>query len=55
MRKNDSYFRNIADGVIAELYRSKKIYTLYDKWFGKFSIRRSSAFEALIMINAIPE
>ncbi|MCK5680086.1 hypothetical protein KAI46_04670 [bacterium] len=55
VRKNDSDFRHIADSVISRLYRSKDILTVYDKWFGKFSNRRSSAFEALIMINAIPE
>ncbi len=55
VRKNDSEFRHIADSVISRLYRSKEILTIYDKWFGKFSSRRSAAFEALIMINAIPE
>ena len=55
VRKNDSDFRHIADSVISSLYRSKEILSIYDKWFGKFSSRRSAAFEALIMINAIPE
>ncbi len=55
VRKNDSDFRHIADSVISRLYRSKEILTVYDKWFGKFSNRRSSAYEALIMINATPE
>ncbi|MCD6534016.1 MAG: amino acid ABC transporter substrate-binding protein [Deltaproteobacteria bacterium] len=55
VRKNDSDFRAIADSVISRLYRSKDILTIYDKWFGEFSSRRTGAFEALIMINAIPE
>lgn len=55
VRKNDSDFRQIADSVISRLYRSKEILTIYDKWFGEFSSSRSTAFEALIMINAIPE
>ena len=55
VRKNDSDFRHVADSVISNLYRSKEILTIYDKWFGDFSSRRSAAFEALIVINAIPE
>ncbi len=55
VRKNDSDFRQVADSVISSLYRSKEILKIYDKWFGEFSGRRSAAFEALIMINAIPE
>ncbi len=55
VRKNDSDFRHIADSVISNLNRSKEILTIYDKWFGNFSSRRSAAYEALIMINAIPE
>lgn len=55
VRKNDSDFRQVADSVISGLYRSKEILKIYDKWFSEFSSRRSAAFEALIMINAIPE
>jgi hypothetical protein len=28
---------------------------IYDKWFGKFSTRRTPAFEALVELNATPE
>ena len=55
VRRNDADFRLVADGVIADLYRSKKILAIYNKWFGAFSSRRSSAFDAMIQINAIPE
>jgi ABC-type amino acid transport substrate-binding protein len=55
VRRNDADFRLVADRVISDLYRSKKILKIYDKWFGQFSVRRSSAFDALIQLNAIPE
>lgn len=55
VRKNDADFRLVADRVISKLYRSKEILKLYDKWFGKFSERRTPAFEALIELNATPE
>ena len=37
LRRNDADFRLIADKVISDLCRSKEIFTIYDKWFGKFS------------------
>ena len=55
VRKNDSDFRLVADSVIADLYRTGKIFPIYDKWFGQFAKQRSSAFQALTQINAIPE
>ena len=54
-RRNDADFRLVADRVISDLYRSKKILKIYDKWFGQFAKQRSSAFDALIQLNAIPE
>ncbi|MBW2690314.1 MAG: amino acid ABC transporter substrate-binding protein [Deltaproteobacteria bacterium] len=55
VRRNDADFRLVADRVISDLYRSKKILNIYDKWVGKFSKNRPSAFEALVELNAIPE
>jgi ABC-type amino acid transport substrate-binding protein len=55
LRRNDADFRLVADRVISGLYRSKKILKIYDNWFGQFAKRRSSAFDALIELNAIPE
>jgi len=54
IRRNDSDFRLAVDRVISDLYRSKKIQTIYDKWIGDF-IGRTSAYEALIKLNSIPE
>ena len=55
VRRNDADFRLVADRVISQLSRTKEIIPIYDKWFGKFSSRVPSAFQALIQINAIPE
>jgi len=55
LRRNDADFRLVADRVISDLYRSKKILKIYDDWFGQFAKQRSSAFDALIQLNAIPE
>lgn len=55
VRRNDADFRLVADRVIADLYRSRKILLIYDRWFGVFAQQRSSAFDALIQLSAIPE
>ena len=55
LRRNDADFRLVADRVISDLYRSKKILKVYDDWFGQFAKQRSSAFDALIQLSAIPE
>lgn len=55
VRRNDSDFRLVADRVISDLYRSRQILKIYDKWLGSFSKKRSTAFEALVTLNAIPE
>ena len=55
VRRNDADFRLVADRVISHLYRSKKIKTIYNEWFGQFSNQMPTAFEAVIMINATPE
>ncbi len=55
VRRNDADFRLVADRVISGLYRSEKILAIYNKWLGSFSSKRTSAFEALIQLNAIPE
>jgi glutamate/aspartate transport system substrate-binding protein len=55
VRRNDADFRLVADRVISHLYRSKKILQIYNQWFGKFSNKIPTAFEAVMMINATPE
>ena len=55
VRRNDADFRLIADRVISDLYRTKQILKIYDKWVGKFTMGRPSAFEALIQLNSTPE
>lgn len=55
VRRNDADFRLVADRVISELCRSRKIIKIYDKWLGRFSTARPPAFEALVQINSIPD
>ena len=55
VRRNDADFRLVADRVISDLYRSKKILEIYDKWIGKFIRQRLPIFDAMIQLNATPE
>ena len=55
VRRNDADFRLVADRVISDLYRSKKILEIYDKWIGKFTRQRLPIFDAMIQLNATPE
>ncbi len=55
VRRNDADFRLVADRVISELYRSRKILEIYDKWVGNFTRSRLPIFDAMITLNATPE
>jgi len=55
VRRNDADLRLVADRVISELYRSRKILEIYDKWIGKFTRKRLPIFEAMIVLNSTPE
>ena len=55
VRRNDAAFRLVADRVISDLYRSKKILEIYDKWIGEFTRQRPPIFDAMIRLNATPE
>ena len=55
VRRNDADFRLVADRVISELYRSRKILEIYDRWIGNFTRNRLPIFDAMIKLNATPE
>jgi ABC-type amino acid transport substrate-binding protein len=55
VRRNDADFRLVADRVISDLYRSKKILGIYDKWIGAFTGKRLPIYDAMIQLNATPE
>ena len=55
LRRNDADFRLVADRVISDLCRSKKILYIYDNWIGKFTRQMPPIFEAMIQLNSTPE
>ena len=55
VRRNDADFRLVADRVISDLSRSKRMLEIYDKWIGKFTQTRLPIFNAMIQLNTTPE
>ena len=45
----------VADSVLSHLYRTGLILEVYDRWFGRFSKKRSRIIETLYQLNATPE
>lgn len=55
VRRNDADFRLVADRVLSEINRSKKILDIYDRWIGAYTRQRLPIFDAMIRLNATPE
>jgi len=55
VRRNDADFRLVADRVISDLCRTKKIFEIYDKWIGDITGQRLPIFEAMVQLNSTPE
>jgi len=55
VRRNDADFRMVANGALAQLYRSGQHIPIYNKWIGRIGVRPSSLLAALYQLNTIPE
>jgi ABC-type amino acid transport substrate-binding protein len=55
LRRNDANFRLVADGTLAQLYRSGEIMTVFDKWFALWGGRPSRLLLAMYALNGLPE
>ncbi len=54
LRRNDAAFRLTVNRALADLYRSGRIGSVYDKWFGAFG-KPSAALQMMYRLNAVPE
>ncbi|HSF04948.1 MAG TPA: amino acid ABC transporter substrate-binding protein [Methylomirabilota bacterium] len=54
LRRNDAAFRLTVNRALAELYRSGRIGSIYDRWFGAFG-KPSTTLQMMYRLNAIPE
>ena len=55
VRRNDADFRLVADGAIAQLYRSGQIEELFNRWFGEVGVQPTPVLKAMYMLQALPE
>jgi ABC-type amino acid transport substrate-binding protein len=54
MRRNDASFRLAVNRALAELYRSRAIAPIYERWFGGFG-KPTQAIQAMYLLNGLPE
>jgi ABC-type amino acid transport substrate-binding protein len=54
MRRNDADFRLAVNRALANLYRSRDIAVIYDRWFGGLG-KPSPALQIMYLLNALPE
>jgi ABC-type amino acid transport substrate-binding protein len=54
VRRNDAAFRLVVNRALAGLYRSPRIGSIYDRWFGMLG-KPSTALQAMYRLNALPE
>ena len=55
VRRNDADFRLVANGALAQLYRSGQIKEVYDRWFGRAGVQPSPVLAAMYVLEALPE
>lgn len=53
--QNDSRFRLVVNRKLAELYRSKRIISIYNRWFEPMGVPASDMLRANFRIHALPE
>jgi ABC-type amino acid transport substrate-binding protein len=54
LRRNDAAFRLAVNRALAELYRSRAIAPIYERWFGAFG-KPTQAIQAMYHLNGLPE
>jgi ABC-type amino acid transport substrate-binding protein len=54
VQRNDAAFRLAVNRAIADLYRSRRVPSLFDRWFGAFG-ERSLALQATDLLDGLPE
>ncbi|MGH7310895.1 MAG: amino acid ABC transporter substrate-binding protein, partial [Candidatus Rokuibacteriota bacterium] len=54
LRRNDAAFRLTVNRALADLYRSGRVGSVYERWFGAFG-KPSAAIQMMYRLNAMPE
>lgn len=54
LRRDDPAFRLAVDRALANLYRSRGVIPIYEKWFGSIT-RATNIIQGMFLLNALPE
>ena len=54
VRRDDASFRLVADEALADLFRSGKIWDVYDHWIGALGAKPSEALAKVFALQAVP-
>lgn len=54
LRRNDADFKQAVNRVLAQLYRTGEVNSIYDRWFGKLG-KPSQLLAAMFILNSLPE
>jgi ABC-type amino acid transport substrate-binding protein len=54
LRRNDAAFRLAVNKALAELYHSRAIAPISERWFGAFG-KPTQAIQAMYLLNGLPE
>jgi glutamate/aspartate transport system substrate-binding protein len=54
VRRNDAAFRLVVNRALADLYRSGRVASIYDRRFGPLG-RPGTALQAMYQLNGLPE
>ena len=55
VRRNDADFRLVANRAIAQLYRSRQIEELFNRWFGQVGVQPTPVLRAMYLLESLPE
>ena len=55
VRRNDADFRLVANRAIAQLYRSRQIEELFNRWFGEVGVQPTPVLQAMYLLQGLPE
>jgi glutamate/aspartate transport system substrate-binding protein len=55
MRRDDSAFRLVVDRTLSNLFRTREILDIYQKWFGPLGVPPSELLDAAFVLQALPE
>jgi glutamate/aspartate transport system substrate-binding protein len=55
VRRDDADFRLVANGALAQVYRTGQIEQLFGRWFGQYGVKPSPILTAMYALQSLPD